>query len=150
MLHWGWGIEQDYKAAYSIFKKLYDSDHVLGTCFYLGYYAEEGLIAPADYDSAIAYYKEGVFLDDMYCCTNLGRMYALGTGCVKNSARAFVLYERAGELGDALGFTNVAWMYETGEFVSKDIDKAKEYYKKAAEMGEENAIEALKRLDSNH
>ncbi len=149
MLHHGWGIEKDYDAAYNIFKKLYDSNSNISACFYLGYYAENGLVGPVDYDSAVRYYKEGAFLDEMYCCTNLGRMYALGIGCMVNSARAFVLYERAAELGDTLGYTNVAWMYETGEFVAKDIDKAVKFYNKAAEMGEENAIEALKRLENS-
>ena len=146
MLHWGWGVEKDYNAAYNIFKKLYDSDYDPATCFYLGYYAENGLVSTVDYESAHKYYKEGVFFDDKYCCTNLGRMYGLGIGCNKNSARAFALYDRAAELGDALGYTNIAWMYETGEFVSKDMDKAIEYYQKAADMCEENAIEALDRL----
>jgi TPR repeat protein len=39
-------------------------------------------------------------------------------------------------------------IYENGIYVVKDIKKARYWYKLAAEQGDEDAVKALKRLDS--
>lgn len=146
MLHWGWGVPQNYGEAHRIFHALFEAGYLDGTCFYLGFYAEQGLVSSADFGLAIRYYTMGAELGDKFCCTNLGRMYSLGIGCTADKALAFALYKRAGELGDALGYTNLAWMYETGDSIPIDISKAAELYQIAAGMGEENAVHALERL----
>ena len=146
MLFLGWGIRKNLEEAYAVFAALYERGYTDGTCFYLGYYAENGLISEKDPERARSFYQEGADAGDMYCCTNLGRMYALGLCGPADKAKAFAYYRKAGELGDALGDTNLAWMYETGDFVQKDLARAAGLYKKAAAAGEPHAAEAWKRI----
>ena len=55
----------------------------------------------------------------------------------------------AAEQGYAMGQNNLGWMYENGYGVKKDIKQAKYWYEKAAAQGNENAKNALKRLNGN-
>ena len=61
--------------------------------------------------------------------------------------KGFELYKLGWERGDALAATNIGYCYEVGQGIRRNRKKAIEYYTYAAEMGEENAIEALKRLE---
>ena len=80
--------------------------------------------------------------------TALGYCFEKGSKeLTQNYFMALKCYEEAAERGDALGYTNLAWMYENGEFVSKDMLKALEFYQLAANMGEENAVQALERIN---
>jgi TPR repeat protein len=78
--------------------------------------------------------------------SNLGGMYANGTGVDKNEAEAVRLARKAAEAGDAHGMSGLGVMYENGEGVTKDPAQALSWYQQAAAMGDEYAKSAVKRI----
>ncbi|MCD7774814.1 MAG: sel1 repeat family protein [Clostridiales bacterium] len=146
--HWGYGTRKSYKKAFPIFKQLADEGYE-DACFYVGLYYQDGLGIAKDYEQARRYYRRGALADDAYCFNQLGTMYAKGQGVKKDVNAALDYYQEAAGLGDWLAYTNIGWFYENGDIGEADIEMAKKYYKTAAEQGEENAQEALKRLDAD-
>lgn len=102
-----------------------------------------------DYEQARRYYRRGALADDAYCFNQLGAMYAKGQGVKKDINAALDYYQEAARLGDWLAYTNIGWLYENGDIGEPDVEMAKKCYKIAAEQGEENAQEALERLDAD-
>ena len=146
MFFHGKGVNQDYGTAYQYFSELYDKGYP-DVCLYMGLYAENGFLEKPDYKAAVRYYEQGIEKGDDYCPVNLGRMYCKGIGVPVDLKKGFELYMLGWERGDALAATNIGYCYEVGQGVRKNRIKAIEYYTRAAEMKEENAIEALKRLE---
>ena len=142
----GEGVSQDYGWAYRLFSDLYERDFP-GVCLYMGLYAEKGLLEKQDYEAAVKYYEQGIEEGDKYCPVNLGRMYCEGIGVPVDLKKGFELYKLGWKRGDALAATNIGYCYEVGQGIRKNRKKAADYYVCAAEMGEENAAEALKRLE---
>lgn len=55
----------------------------------------------------------------------------------------------AAEQGDAEAEYNLGFMYENGDGVDVNLDEACRWYKMAANQGDEDAAEALKRIQTN-
>ena len=67
------------------------------------------------------YYPSGINL--LGCC------YHVGIGTDINVPKAFILYQKATDLGNDFAQYNLALMYENGIVVKKDIDQAIYWYK---------------------
>lgn len=65
--------------------------------------------------------------------TDLGVMYATGTGVERDFAKAMEWYLKAAEQGSGMAMANLANMYFQGEGVPRDAAKAAEWNLKAAE-----------------
>jgi TPR repeat protein len=79
---------------------------------------------------------------------NLGGMYSLGQGTLKDDKEAFKWFKKAAELGnnDAMGMLGVMYYYGMGTL--KDPQQAKYWIKKAYEAGNnENAEKTWNTLE---
>ena len=146
MYYWGEFVDRDYAKAYEYFKKLARDYNFASAYFYLGLYAEKGLLGPVDGGKAIEYYLKAIEGRDGASATNLGAMCCKGELIPKDPERGFECYKLALELGDELAYPNIGYCYEVGQGVEKNMELAVAYYKAGADRGEENCIEALKRL----
>ena len=78
------------------------------------------------------------------CC--LGMCLMEGSGVAMDKHEAFKWYLRAAESGNATGQFNCGLCYEVGTGVAKDEGLAVKWYTKAARIGDNNAQDALERL----
>lgn len=72
-----------------------------------------------------------------------GRMYRHGNGVARDSARAFVLIERAASNGDAAAMFTLSNMLEAGEGAPRDRAAARKWLEAAAEMEYPAALQQL-------
>jgi uncharacterized protein len=77
----------------------------------------------------------------------LGLMLADGTGGAKDDAGARTLFEKAAAQNHPGALAQMGAFAAEGRGGPKDKDAAKAYYKRAADLGDEQAKEALKRLN---
>lgn len=73
----------------------------------------------------------------------LGRIYFIGEGVPKDTAKAFEWFLKAAEQGDALMQCVVGNMYYSGTEVPKDDAKAFEWFQKAAAQGDAEGQDSL-------
>ena len=78
----------------------------------------------------------------------IGMCYLNGLGIEKDFKKAYEWYKKSAEANNVDGQYSMGGIYENGIYVVKDIKKARYWYKLAAEQGDEDAVKALKRLDS--
>jgi TPR repeat protein len=71
--------------------------------------------------------------------SNLGIMYANGTGVRQDYAEAAEWYRRAAERGHANAGLNLGVMYASGRGVPRDLAEAARWFRKAAERGDVHA-----------
>ena len=70
---------------------------------------------------------------------NLGVMYMIGIGVVKDEVEAVEWFRKAADQGDALAQYNLGLMYDNGNGVVKDEVEAVKWYRKAADQGDADA-----------
>jgi TPR repeat protein len=80
---------------------------------------------------AFQYFQKGAALGNRYSENNLGRMYLLGEGCVKNPEEAFKLFTLSSQQNYARVFYNLGNCYRRGCCVPVNNDLALKYFKKA-------------------
>jgi TPR repeat protein len=74
-------------------------------------------------------------ITDHLAQSNLGNMYRLGQGVLKDYAEVARWFRRAHEQGDALAHFNLGHMYYRGQGVSQNYTEAVSWFRKAAEQG---------------
>jgi TPR repeat protein len=77
----------------------------------------------------------------------LGLMMAEGTGGAKDDVAARALFEKAAAQNHPGALERMGAFAQEGRGGPKDTDAAKAYYKRAADLGDEDAKNALKRLE---
>ena len=78
-------------------------------------------------------YEKRMEMDDAHAIFNLGCCYKGGKhGFTRDSAKAWGLFHRAGELGSTKAYYNIGNAYDRGEGVERDTAKAKHYWELAA------------------
>jgi len=88
-----------------------------------------------DYEAARKLWQPLADNYDLAALRNLGHLYRLGQGVVKNGKKARRYYEKAAKLGHAPSQTNLAQMYFSGTLIERDSEKAMQWLKKAAAQG---------------
>ena len=146
MYQYGQGVKKNYIKALELYKKAADQDYVDALCN-IGYMYEYGLGVNKNLGKAIEWYQKGAERGDAVSQDNLGIRYESGMGVKRNYAKAFELYLKAAEQGYAKGQYHVGCLYEKGLGVNKNLSKAIEWYKKASGNGNDDAEEALRRLE---
>ena len=74
-------------------------------------------------------YEKRMEMDDAHAIFNLGCCYKGGKhGFPRDSAKAWGLFHRAGELGSTKAYYNIGNAYDRGEGVERDAAKAKHYW----------------------
>ena len=76
---------------------------------------------------------------------NLGYMYQHGMGTEENARQAYIWYRKAAEAGDADGMYMTGWCIENHYGTE---DEELEWYRRASESGNEDAAEAVARLEA--
>lgn len=77
----------------------------------------------------------------------LGYLYEKGLGTKQNYDEALVYYERAAHNGNRSAQFNTAVLYENGLGTDRDLQQARFWYEHAAAQGDDEAAEALERLN---
>ncbi|MBB3065830.1 SPOR domain-containing protein [Limibacillus halophilus] len=86
-------------------------------------------------EKAIHWYSRAAAQNHPDALTNLGGLYAQGSGVARDTTKAFSLWSRAANLGNALAAYNLGLAYYRGEGVLADIAKSREWFKQSAESG---------------
>lgn len=92
-----------------------------------------------DYTTAFAEFKKLALKDYGPAKSNLGSMYADGTGVEKDLQQAVYWWRLAAKDGDPKAIYNLALMYADGTGVAKDDQQAAYWFRKAAFYGFESA-----------
>ena len=77
----------------------------------------------------------------------LGYLYEKGLGTKQNYDEALVYYERAAHNGNRSAQFNTAVLYENGLGTDQDLQQARFWYEHAAAQGDDEAAQALERLN---
>jgi len=142
----GEGVEQDYKKAVELFRQASDQGNFsaqnnLGDCYL------EGKGVDQDDGMAVRYYRMAAEKGDATGQYNMGYGFAVGKGLPQDDSMAVHYFLLAAEQGFSSAQVRLAEHYEDGRGVEKEMDLAKKFYQKAADQENEEAIEALKRLN---
>ncbi len=113
----------------------------------LAWLLDNGVGAAVDHKAAFAMYQKSADFGDRDGMGSLARMYQSGLGVDKNYPQALLWAKKSGELGSGFGEFMLGYLYEHGMGVSASLNKAIECYRKAAAFGEQQARNALKRLN---
>ena len=79
---------------------------------------------PQSYKNALQDFLNAADGGNADAAVSAGAMLHIGTGAPKDQAKAFELYQHAGELGSKEGWQNVVACYMTGEGVPQSIETA--------------------------
>jgi len=80
--------------------------------------------------------------------SNLAYMYEAGSGVTRDRKMAFTWYLKAAIQGYDYAQVCIGAMYEEGLAVERNTDEAKKWYTEAANQGNEEAAEALDKLEN--
>jgi TPR repeat protein len=89
----------------------------------------------AKYDTAACWFEIGINARDAHSASGVGQMLRNGLGHSKDSASAFVWFERAAQAGDVYGAQSIADMYDRRE-LPMDAAKSQVWHAKAKAMRE--------------
>ncbi len=142
----GKGVALDLAKAVALFSKAADAGHVIAT-INLGYCYSEGKGVAQDSKKAVKLYQK-VQAKHPMAVNNLAEHYERGTGIKNNLKMAVQLFAQAAEAGSALAQYNLGRLYENNIGVQKDLVEARRCYELAAKQENQDAIDALKRLNA--
>lgn len=140
-------VEKDEKEALKWFKKSAEQGCVesmgnLGACY------EFGKGCAQDFNQAFKWYFEASQHDDVVSIFRIGMMYLNGTIGFGDPLTAMQYFQIAAQKGYSEAQFLLGYCYENGLGAKDpDIEKAKYWYNEAAKQDEEDAIDALKRLN---
>ena len=145
----GQGVAKDYKKAVYWYRKAANQgDEDAKTFLGVMYYKGQGVAR--DYKEAAYWFRKAADQGDEIGQSNLGYMYRNGYGVAKDYEEAIYWYRKAADQGYAVAQFNLGYMYEQGYGVAKDYKKAVYWYRKAADQGDEEAKEALAKLEEEN
>lgn len=139
----GDGVEQDYMKAVEWYRKGYDPKDIEDIA---KVYENK-----QDYENALKCRYAAVEANSTYSISisNIGWHFYYGKGVDVDYNKAYKQFESAYNIKPDDGWVcnKMGECYEYGRGVNKNIDEAKKYYKKAADAGNEDAKQALSRLN---
>ena len=142
----GKGVKQDFKEAMKWYRKAAEQG-LAKAQVNLGFMYEKGMGVSIDYMEALKWYSNAAEQGDAQGQFNLGVMYDFGEGVPVNYEEARKWYTKAAEQGLANAQYNLGYMYSKGNGVPIDYEEARKWYTKAAEQGDEDARNALERME---
>lgn len=113
----------------------------------LGVLFQQGLGVPQNPGLAVQWYERAADNGHVEAKYNMGVAYADGIGVTRDIAQAVRWFEEAAGEGISRAAFNLGVMYEVGMIGSPDLAVARQWYRQAATSGEQDAINALERLD---
>ena len=115
---------------------------IMGWCYYYGDGVQKDKVESAKW------YLKAAEQGDAKAQCNLGVCYANGEGVENDFNEAAKWFRAAAEQGHMYAQFNLGSSYANGDGVPQDMVEAEKWYRKAAEQGYEDAIAALKALES--
>lgn len=143
----GNGVEQSYSRA----KEYYEKAAGLGIAramFKIGEFYENGAGVKRSYSKAKSWFEKAAEHNDGEAMNKLGKMYLNGDGIGTSYSKAVKWFEKAMEYDCVDAVFNLGYCYENAKGVKQSYSAAKKLYEKAANLGNEEAIEALDRLNA--
>ena len=120
---------------------------VLEAVFLMGTAYDEGLGKPVDPVMAASWHRRAAERGHVLAAHVLGNAYSSGRGVEEDPAVAVEWWTVAAEEGDAIPQLRLGEAYEAGRGVARDMERAREWYARAAGAGNQQAREALERLE---
>ncbi|MDE2783240.1 MAG: tetratricopeptide repeat protein [Gemmatimonadota bacterium] len=121
---------------------------VLEAVFLMGTAYDEGLGRPVDAERAAVWHRRAAERGHVLGAHVLGNQYSEGRGVAEDPALAVEWWTRAAEEGDAITQLRLGEAYEAGRGVGQDRDRALDWYGRASRAGNQQAREALARLEA--
>ncbi|MCD7784373.1 MAG: sel1 repeat family protein [Oscillospiraceae bacterium] len=131
-------FEQDYTAAYNLFKIAADKGDET-SLYNLGRMYEHGRGIEKDIPKAIEAYKAASDMGDIDAMLNLGLIYLSGEDITPNYDEVFKLFKRAAEKGCEGGKYHLALCYYFGKGTRLNYKKAFPLFKELADDGDVNS-----------
>ena len=112
-------------------KNEYDLLFILGKLYHEGFGVSQNFdLAYENYTKSIK--KSNNDMAKAYSMNNLGSMFLLGEGVIKDIDKALEYFQRSAELGNDTAMLNLGLLYFNGELVDRDYQVAFEYFNNAA------------------
>lgn len=112
-------------------KNEYDLLFILGKLYHEGFGVSQNFdLAYENYTKSIK--KSNNDMSKAYSMNNLGSMFLLGEGVIKDIDKALEYFQRSAELGNDTAMLNLGLLYFNGELVDRDYQVAFEYFNNAA------------------
>ena len=122
---------------------------VLEAVFLMGTAYDEGLGRLVDAERAAVWHRRAAERGHVLGAHVLGNQYSDGRGVAEDPALAVEWWTRAAEKGDAITQLRLGEAYEAGRGVEQDRDRALDWYGRASRAGNQQAREALARLEAD-
>lgn len=120
---------------------------VLEAVFLMGTAYDEGLGKPVDPVMAASWHRRAAERGHVLGAHVLGNAFANGRGVAEDPALAVEWWTVAADAGDAIPQLRLGEAYEAGRGVARDMERARQWYARAAGAGNQQAREALERLE---
>ena len=120
---------------------------VLEAIFLMGTAFDEGLGKSVDHKRAAQWHRRAAERGHVLGAHNIGNQYSEGRGVAVDPALAVEWWTLAADKGDAITQLRLGESYEAGRGVTRDLDVARDWYGRAAAAGNQDAKEALERLE---
>ena len=117
--------------------------------FLMGTVYAEGLARTQEPITAILWYRRAAEKNHVLAQHNIGNAYSSGTGLEQSDELAAHWWRLAALQGDAIPQFRLAQLYEQGQGVPQDMTQAVHWYTESAQRGNQNARQALTRLESS-
>ena len=143
----GCGVEQSYSKAKEWYKKAAENGNK-HAMFRIGILYQDGAGVKQSYSKAKSWFEKAAEHNDGEAMNKLGKMYLNGDGVGTSYSKAVKWFEKAMEYDCVDAVFNLGYCYENAKGVKQSYSAAKKLYEKAANLGNEEAIEALDRLNA--
>lgn len=120
---------------------------VLEAIFLMGTAYDEGLGKPVDHAQAALWHRRAAERGHVLGAHNIGNQYSEARGVAEDPALAVEWWTQAAEKGDAITQLRLGESYEAGRGVTRNLDAAHDWYSRSAAAGNQDAKEALERLE---
>jgi len=136
----GEGIPKEPEYAFQIFSEVAESEHAGAICG-LGYCYQKGLGVDIDEKKAVALYERSAAKGHGNAYTLLGKCFLTAN----NVDEAFLLFQKASNVGDRAGKYYLARCYHDGKGVERNSEEAVRLYQEATILGDTEALLRLGR-----
>jgi uncharacterized caspase-like protein len=96
-----------------------------------------------DYADAMRWYRKAADLGNANAMENVGMLYRMGEGIIRDDAEALRWWRKAADLGDANAMNQIGAAYRDGRGVNRDYIEAMRWFRPSAERGNMHAMTAI-------
>jgi TPR repeat protein len=143
----GLGVERDYETSRAYFEMAAKQGFGLAQNS-LGYMYLKGLGVEFDFAVARELFEKAAAQGIAQAYNALGYMHQYGLSIDQDFARARELFEKAARKGLPEAYYNLGFMYQNALGVRRNPDMARQLYQKASARGDEDAKQALEKMDN--